>query len=112
MKRVKFIVASLLFCTMSYVGYTSYEKMPMSDAEKFMQVNVEALTRSEGGSEGGKSLCYNSYTKADNNQILRCVSCDYVDGIGNGKLVIVNGSFLYYNRFLCRLNHSKVEFMY
>ena len=59
MKRVKFIVASLLFCTMSYVGYTSYE--------------------------GGKSLCYNSYTKADNNQILRCVSCDYVDGIGNGK---------------------------
>ena len=96
MKRVKFIVASLLFCTMSYVGYTSYEKMPMSDAEKFMQVNVEALTRSEGGSEGGKSLCYNSYTKADNNQ----------------KLVIVNGSFLYYNRFLCRLNHSKVEFMY
>ena len=85
MKRVKFIVASLLFCTMSYVGYTSYEKMPMSDAEKFMQVNVEALTRSEGGSEGGKSLCYNSYTKADNNQILRCVSCDYVDGIGNGK---------------------------
>ena len=29
-----------------------------------------------------------------------------------GKLVVVNGSFLYYNRFLCRLNHSKVEFMY
>lgn len=85
MRKVKFLVASLLFCAMSYVGYTTYEKMSMTEAEKLMQANVEALTRSEGEAEGGKSLCFNSYTKADNNQILRCVSCDYVDGIGNGK---------------------------
>lgn len=85
MKKIKFIIASLLFCTMSYVGYTTYKQMSMSDAEKFMKANVEALTRSEGGIDRGKSLCYNSYAKADNNRILRCVSCDYVDGIGNGK---------------------------
>lgn len=85
MKKVKILVASVLFCAMGYTGYTAHEKMTMSEAEKFMQANVEALTRSESESGRGKALCYNSYTKADNHQILRCVSCDYVDGIGDGK---------------------------
>lgn len=49
MKKVKFIIASLLFCTMSYVGYTTYKQMSISDAEKFMLANVEALTSGEGG---------------------------------------------------------------
>lgn len=49
MKKIKFIIASLLFCTMSYVGYTTYKQMSMSDAEKFMKANVEALTSGEGG---------------------------------------------------------------
>lgn len=34
---------------MSYVGYTTYEKMSMTEAEKLMQANVEALTSGEGG---------------------------------------------------------------
>ena len=85
MRKIKFLIGLVLFCAMGYVGYIAHEKMNMSDAEKFMKANIEALTRSEGGADGGKSLCYNSYTKADNNQVLRCVSCDYVDGIGNGK---------------------------
>ena len=48
MKRVKILVASVLFCAMGYVGYTTHEKMTMSEAEKFMQANVEALTQDEG----------------------------------------------------------------
>ena len=52
MKRVKILVASVLFCAMGYVGYTTHEKMTMSEAEKFMQANVEALTQDEGGTSG------------------------------------------------------------
>lgn len=52
MKRVKILVASVLFCAMGYVGYTTHEKMIMSEAEKFMQANVEALTQDEGGTSG------------------------------------------------------------
>ena len=85
MKKIKILVASVLCCAMGYTGYTAYEKMTMSEAEKFMIANVEALTKSESDAEGGKALCYNSYTIVDNHEILRCVSCDYVQGIGDGK---------------------------
>ena len=47
MKKVKILVASVLFCAMGYTGYTAYEKIAMSEAEKFMQANVEALTLGE-----------------------------------------------------------------
>ena len=52
MRKIKFLVASVLFCAMGYVGYTTHEKMTMSEAEKFMQANVEALTQDEGGTSG------------------------------------------------------------
>lgn len=55
MRKVKFLVASLLFCAMSYVGYTTYEKMSMTEAEKLMLANVEALTSGESG--GGTGSC-------------------------------------------------------
>ena len=47
MRKVKFLVASLLFCAMSYAGYMGYERVTMSEAERFMQANVEALTSGE-----------------------------------------------------------------
>ena len=48
MKKLKFLVASFLFCAMSYVGYMGYERVTMSEAERFMEANVEALTLDEG----------------------------------------------------------------
>ena len=50
-------MASLLFCAMSYVGYMGYERMTMSEAERFMQANVEALTSGESGG-GHVVACY------------------------------------------------------
>ena len=50
MRKIKFLVASLLFCAMSYAGYMGYERVTMSEAERFMQANVEALTSGESGS--------------------------------------------------------------
>jgi len=47
MRKIKFLVASVLFCAMGYTGYTAYEKMTMSEAEKFMKANIEALTLGE-----------------------------------------------------------------
>ena len=47
MKKVKILIVSVLFCAMGYAGYTTYEKMTMSEAEKFMKVNIEALTSNQ-----------------------------------------------------------------
>ena len=47
MKKIKILVASVLCCAMGYTGYTAYEKTTMSEAEKFMIANVEALTQTE-----------------------------------------------------------------
>ena len=47
MKKIKILVASVLCCAMGYTGYTAYEKTTMSEAEKFMIANVEALTSEE-----------------------------------------------------------------
>ncbi len=47
MRKVKVLVASVLFCATGYAGYTTYEKMTMSGAEKFMKTNIGALTRGE-----------------------------------------------------------------
>lgn len=52
MKKVKFLVASVLFCAMGYTGYTAHEKMTMSEAAKFMNANIEALTSNEPGGDG------------------------------------------------------------
>ena len=40
-------------CAIGYVGFTTYGKVTMSEAEKFMLANVEALTDGESG-VGGK----------------------------------------------------------
>ena len=54
MKKIKILVASVLCCAMGYTGYTAYEKMTMSEAEKFMIANVEALTSGEISISGQK----------------------------------------------------------
>lgn len=51
-KKVKVLVASVLFCAMGYTGYTAHEKMTMSEATKFMNANIEALTSNEPGGGG------------------------------------------------------------
>ena len=40
MKKIKILLASVLLCAMGYTGYIAYEKMTMSEAEKFMIANV------------------------------------------------------------------------
>lgn len=47
MKKVKILVASILFCAMGYTGYTAHEKMITSEADRFMKANIEALTGGE-----------------------------------------------------------------
>lgn len=76
MKRVKILVASVLFCAMGYVGYTAHEKMTMSEADKFMKANIEALTRGETPG-GTKYTCEGKLTTGD--RLTRfCGSCEEV----------------------------------
>lgn len=74
MKKVKFLIASVLFCAMGYTGYTAHEKMITSEAEKFLKANIEALTLGEGG--GGDSYPgYFNKTKVIRN-FNGCLSCE------------------------------------
>ena len=80
MRKIKFLVASLLFCAMSYAGYMGYERVTMSEAERFMQANVEALTSGEGGG-GSQYMCYDEYKEYVNHgtptRVRTCDICDH-----------------------------------
>ena len=47
MKKIKLLFSVAIFACMSVVGYTAYDNMGMSDVEKLMLANVEALTGDE-----------------------------------------------------------------
>lgn len=36
--------AAAMFCAATFAGYTAYEQATMTDAERMMQANIEALT--------------------------------------------------------------------
>lgn len=74
MKKVKVLVVSLLFCAVGYTGYSAHEKMTTSEAERFMNVNVEALTRGEGS---GGTTCESKITAGDRKTFF-CGPCDWV----------------------------------
>ena len=59
--KVKFIITVTLFLAVVYAGYSVYESTTLTEAEKFMKANVEALTLNEpgGGSDPGLITCYN-----------------------------------------------------
>lgn len=59
MKRVKVLIASVLFCAMSFGAYSTYEYTTMTNTERLMVRNVEALTEGETGGDG---LCRAPYT--------------------------------------------------
>lgn len=80
MKKVKILVASVLFCAMGYVGYIAHERMTMSEVEKFMQANVEALTHDEGGASTSWP-CWSD--EKSGSGYWRCGDpCVWVDGAG------------------------------
>ncbi len=85
MRKIKFLVASLLFCAMSYAGYMGYERVTMSEAERFMLANVEALTSGEGGS----STSWDCWSRQEdgNGGYWRCGSpCVWINGaVGKGR---------------------------
>ena len=75
MKKVKILVASVLFCAMGYTGYTAHERMTISEAEKFMKANIEALTDGEIVISGQKCAKRKAYRKWVANYCLD-IECD------------------------------------
>ena len=47
MKKIKLFLSVAIFACMTVAGYSVYDTMTMSDTEKLMIANVEALTGSE-----------------------------------------------------------------
>lgn len=59
-----FLVAFLSVA--SYAGYSAYDYVTMSDAERFLLQNIEALTGNEPGGGGGVTIektCYHEFEK-------------------------------------------------
>ena len=77
MKKVKILIASVLFCAMGYTGYTTYEKMAVSEAEKFMKVNVEALTEGEIIISGEKCSMWSGGVWCEKRHAMRKWSAKY-----------------------------------
>lgn len=44
MKRIKMLAAVAIFCTAGFAGFAAYDKATMTDEEKFMLANIEALS--------------------------------------------------------------------
>ncbi len=47
MKKIKMFAAAAMFCAAGFAGYTAYDKATMTDQEKFMLANIEALSQNE-----------------------------------------------------------------
>ena len=52
MKRIKILLSIFAVAAMSVAGYTTYDNMTMSDTEKLMLANVEALAITTEQKEG------------------------------------------------------------
>lgn len=55
MKKIKLFLCVALFGAMSYGAFTAYQSMTMSEEERFLLANIEALTNGEPGGGGGGS---------------------------------------------------------
>ncbi len=47
MKKIKIMAAAMMLCAAGYMGYTAYESATMTDQERFMLKNIEALANNE-----------------------------------------------------------------
>ncbi|MFR9502521.1 MAG: hypothetical protein SNJ28_08360 [Rikenellaceae bacterium] len=77
MKKIKLFAAAAMIAmvaTAGYFGYTAYEYANMTDAERMMQANIEALTTFEVNN----NTCYNSITTKEGSQVRYCGTCAYV----------------------------------
>ncbi len=49
MKKAKIFVAAIAFCGAALVGYNAYSNATMTEQERLIQQNLEALTNTETG---------------------------------------------------------------
>lgn len=84
MKKIKLLIVFVFCAIIGFVGDIAYERMGMSDAEKFMISNIEALTSGESG--GGTTMvicrCHDDKLCYGGNSISFRPRCSY-DVIGN-----------------------------
>lgn len=51
---MKLFAVAAFVCAAAFAGYTAYEQATMTDAERMMLANLEALTGNESGGAGAK----------------------------------------------------------
>ncbi|MFI3306554.1 MAG: NVEALA domain-containing protein [Rikenellaceae bacterium] len=81
MKKIKTFAAAAIFCAATFAGYTAYNQATMTDSEKMILANIEALTNN-GGEPG--DLNHRLATENDKygEVFLCCSDVDYLSYCG------------------------------
>lgn len=90
MKKIKIALISLFVCALGYSGYSAYDYMTMTEAERFLLTNIEALTWDEPGGGNKPGWSGKKWTGDPNDSALNrmagstyCVPNPYNIGIGD-----------------------------
>ncbi|MFI3263201.1 MAG: NVEALA domain-containing protein [Rikenellaceae bacterium] len=57
MKRIKFFTCALALCAMGMVGYNAYQNSTMTEEERLLMANIEALSSDSESDETVKCYC-------------------------------------------------------
>ncbi|MFI3262576.1 MAG: hypothetical protein R3Y26_06685 [Rikenellaceae bacterium] len=57
MKRIKYFLAAATFCAATVVGYNAYNNATMTEEERLMKANIEALSNDDEQLEDYDSYC-------------------------------------------------------
>ncbi len=83
MKKIKMTIVAAMFCAAAFAGYTAYDRATMTDQERLMLANIEALTNID----------------EDSSETVNCLkNPDYCQGWG---ISICVGSICTYQNNLC-----------
>ncbi len=56
MRKIKMLVAAAFVCAVGFTSYTAYDEATMTDAERMMQANIDALSEEVLTQVGGEGL--------------------------------------------------------
>lgn len=65
-------IVTAMFCAAAFAGYAAYERATMTDAERMMLANIEALTSSSESNNCPGGSCTTTY--ADGTECKACCS--------------------------------------
>ncbi len=89
MKKMKMTIATAIFCSTALAGYTAYEQATMTDVERMIQANIEALTEDDESNNDGSGKFFYEHLSGSPKS---CTLYKYMDAEGNYHVSSSSGS--------------------